>query len=64
MIKDTTKISFIDCIHINNINDELEYHLKLKDGYYFTMTNTNSIHVFNILDLNKVLNYGVKWNIK
>lgn len=64
MIKDTTQIQYIDYIKAVNIHDDLEYFMKLKNGYYFTMTNTNSIHVYNILDLNRVLNYGVKWGIR
>lgn len=61
MIKDTKMIQYIDNIKIFNHDDKLEYYVHLKDGFYFELTNSNMIHVYNIYDLNKVLSYGVFW---
>lgn len=61
MIKDITKIQYIDVINVFPTIDTLKYHLTLKKGYVFNLTNTNSIITYNIEDLNKVIDFGIIW---
>lgn len=61
MISNKEKIKYIDNIQVINCHDELKYITKLKDGFKFILTNSNVVITYNISDLNKVINHGIKW---
>ena len=61
MIKDTTKINLIETITAKPLVDTFIYIVKLKKGYVFNLTTTNSIECDKIESIDTVLEYGVKW---
>ena len=61
MIKDTTKINILETITAKPLVDSFTYIVKLKKGYVFNLTTTNSIECDKIESIDTVLSYGVKW---
>ena len=60
MIKDTTKINLIETITAKPLVDTFIYIVKLKRGYVFSLTSSNSIECDKIESIDIVLSYGVK----